>query len=269
MSGNTIDGLADFCAAFARDGCAVLRSAFEPSAFDRFHAEAMAVVRSIDRHVALTCGGDLDIAWAELARTDRRKASLLYDAVKYGLSLHQLAVSPRLIEGLTRAAAAEQLALVASTFRIDAPNEDHYSFSWHQDYWFSICSTRALVVWIPMRPIDLAEGGVELVSLQETGGKIFRVRRSPAYRSFSDSIILDEPFVPAAPVRYHISPGDALIFRFDVMHRSVPNRSSTGRCRWTCQLRFAAFDDPQFLAEGFRPGVVTKELITYLERERQ
>lgn len=160
---------------------------------------------------------------------------------------------------------SDKVALVDINFRIDSPNENQFLFSWHQDYWFSICSPKSLVAWIPISGVDQETGGIEMVSLQESRERIFRVRKADAYHSYSDSILLDEPLELPTLNAPEMAAGDMLGFRFDVLHRSRPNLSKD-RCRWTLQLRWAAYDDPAFINERFQPGIVTKDRISYLER---
>lgn len=251
--------------AMATDGAAVVRAVFPPDLYASFRSEVLAVVRQIDPAVHDGCGGDIDRAWQALTAKDRKLGGHVYDALKHSMTVRRFATSEALRGVLRDSLGSENLAVVDINFRIDAPSEDHFLFSWHQDYWFSICSPDAVVVWIPMMPLDELTGGVEYLPLGRTQGKIFQVRANPEYRSYSDSVLLDEEVDTEGAVRPGLSEGDALLFKFNVLHRSMPNRSMT-RCRWTAQIRVASYDDPAFGREGFRPGVVTRDRIMYLER---
>jgi hypothetical protein len=207
----------------------------------------------------------IDAAWQHLVRKDRSLGGLLYNAAKLLPEIRALAAAPSLLEAARRVAGLRTPVVVDVNMRIDAPSESKFLFSWHQDYWFSICSPRSAVAWIPLTDLDDLTGGVEVMSLAETGGRIFKVRPAETYHSYSDSIVLDEPVDVGAAVRPLPQAGDVLWFRFDVLHRSRPNVSAD-RNRWTVQIRLADLEDPEFRREAFRPGVVTKDKITYLER---
>ena len=233
--------------------------------FRDFYREILAIARTVAPRLKEGAEGNIDKAWMYLSNRDRKLAGTLYDGVKHSVALRRFTTHPPLIDMISTLLGDSALALVDVNFRIDAPNEPQFLFSWHQDYWFSICSPKALVAWIPMMPLDEEVGGVEYFPLSATGGRILNVKRAPDYRSYSDSILLDEPIPSVEPRKADVSPGDAFLFSFDVLHRSLPNRTAD-RCRWTAQLRFVSYSDQSFLREGFRPGVVTKERITYLER---
>lgn len=248
-----------------RDGFTLARGVFPPGLFEAFRSEVVAIAEALCPGIAAGSQMDLDKIWMTLAGQDRKLASKLYDALKHSAALRRFAVDPGLLEIVGAATGGPSLALVDVNFRIDAPGEDHFLFSWHQDYWFSICSPKALVAWIPMTAGDEGTGGIECFPLQATGGRILKARGSDSYRSYSDAILLDEALPEREPLAPRAELGDALLFSFDLLHRSRPNRSRS-RCRWTAQLRFVNYSDPYFRDEGFRPGIVTKDCITYLNR---
>ena len=153
-------------------------------------------------------------------------------------------------------------------FRIDSHGEDRFLFGWHQDYWFSICSPAAIVAWIPLTDVRRDQnGGIELIPRDASQGRILKTRAGTAYNSYADAVVLDEP-VPEGPfVSLDLEAGDVLLFRFDVLHRSLPVRSA-GRARWTLQVRFADLHDSAFRGENYKPGVVTSSTSTYKERTK-
>ena len=208
----------------------------------------------------------LDQAWTHFRLRDRRRGGLLYNAAKLLPQVHALALAPELLMAL-QAQGLEQPALVDVNFRIDSIGEDRFLFDWHQDYWFSMCSPRALVAWIPLAAVTEATGGVELMSLADTGGRILKTAPGGAYASYADAIRLDEPVPAVRTHRFTLNPGDVLLFRFDVLHRSLPVASPTA-ARWTLQARFADLADPDFLAAGYRPAQVRPGHIPYLQGDK-
>jgi hypothetical protein len=223
---------------------------------------ARALVPGID-----VADGDVDAAWQQVVHSDRGRAGggLIYNAAKLLPEIHALADVPELLAALKSDLGFQIPAIVDVNFRIDAPEEQQYLFPWHQDYWFSICSPRAVVAWAPLTDLDDETGGVDVIERHRTGGRVLRARGADDYLSYSGSVVLDEEVDTSNPVSPQMNAGDVLFFGFDVLHRSRPN-VSRDRCRWTLQARFADLADPEFQKENFKPGVVTKDKITYLER---
>jgi hypothetical protein len=210
--------------------------------------------------------GDVDAAWQQVVMSDlgRSGGALIYNAAKLLPEIHAIADVPELLTAL-RDVGVERPAIVDANFRIDAPEEQQYLFPWHQDYWFSICSPRAIVAWVPLTDLDDETGGVDVIERHRTGGRILKARAADSYVSYSGAVVLDEEVDTSNPVSPQINAGDVLFFGFDVLHRSRPNVAKD-RCRWTLQARFADIADPAFQKENFKPGVVTKDKISYLER---
>ena len=191
----------------------------------------------------------IDDAWFNL---DRIRAAQLYNAMKRHPLLYTLAAD----------LAPTDHAVVDINFRIDAPGEDKFLFDWHQDVWYSMCSTNAVVAWIPLVTTDDELGGVELVP---GPNRIYRARRGKLpYSSYANAVVLDEEVDVSKAVRPHVNAGEVLFFRFNVLHRSVPNVADH-RCRWTVQVRYCSYDDPQFRDHNFKPGIVTENYVSYLD----
>ena len=250
---------------FTKDGYTTARAVIAPGLFESFYNEVRAIGQALAPDLAITSTSTIDEVWMQLARRDRALAGQLYDAVKHSIALRQISVSPQLLAVLRQAMGSDAIGLVDLNVRIDAPNEDKFLFAWHQDYWFSICSPQALVAWIPLVQLDGEKGGIEVISNSETGGRICKVKRSPVYESYSNSILIDEPVNDQMMRQAFPDLGDALLFKFNVLHKSMRNSSKTS-CRWTLQLRFASFEDEEFRKEKYRAGVVTAQKISYLER---
>jgi ectoine hydroxylase-related dioxygenase (phytanoyl-CoA dioxygenase family) len=247
---------------FAAAGFTVARSLIPQAAFEPFYEEVRAIGRALWPDVNTRT---IDDVWLSLARTDRALAGQLYDAVKHSIALRQIACSPPILASIRSLMNSQAVGLVDLNVRIDAPAEGKFLFDWHQDYWFSICSSQAVVAWIPLVELDQKKGGVSLISNEYTGGRIFRVRRNAEYQSYSNSILVDEAVPEEHSVDIIPGLGDCAFFKFNVLHKSLPNTSGSA-CRWTLQLRFVSFEDEEFRRERFRPGTVTAQKITYLER---
>jgi ectoine hydroxylase-related dioxygenase (phytanoyl-CoA dioxygenase family) len=247
---------------FNQHGFCVLRGALSRVQIDAVKSELLSVAEIINP-VARSCG--IDEWWYRQKIEDRNRAGFLYNAFKHLNSVKKLALSDSVAQILSEVCAVSKPALVDINCRIDSFGEDRYLFDWHQDYWFSVCSPRAVVVWIPLEELLPDVGGLEIISNLHTARKIFKTRPgSGAYHSYADAIELDEDVsdLPVSVVN-NMSVGDILIFSFDVLHKSIPV-TSRNRSRFTMQFRFADFADREFLLTGYKPGSVNRGKVDYL-----
>lgn len=234
---------------------------------DEFYSAAKGDLLALAGRLIAEPQADIDLAWNRLKTTDRRLGSLLYNAAKLLPSVHRMAASPAVLDGL-RSLGMEAPAIVDVNFRIDSQGEEKFLFGWHQDYWFSICSPAAIVAWIPLTGVRGSEnGGVEMVPRNATGGRILKTRVGHSYRSYADAVVIDEEIPDVPKVSFDMNVGDVLFFRFDVLHRSLPVQTKN-RSRWTLQVRYADLHDEAFCREQFKPGVVNAATSTYMERIR-
>ncbi|HEY9760845.1 MAG TPA: phytanoyl-CoA dioxygenase family protein [Oculatellaceae cyanobacterium] len=248
---------------FTKEGFAIDQNIVNKEHLELFYDE----VRGIGRCISTVAPTDQSIhaVWNTLRAQNRSLAGQLYDAIKHSITLRQIAVAPNLVAAVRHYLGSQLVGLVDLNVRIDAPEENQFLFGWHQDYTYNLCSKEGLVVWIPLTELDLETGGLEIISNAVTGGRIYKVKRNPVYVSYSNSILIDEEVEEASAERVYPNLGDALFFKFNVMHRSMPNNSKT-KCRWTLQLRFASYEDAEFQQERFRMEPVRADKIAYLER---
>lgn len=248
---------------FQTNGFHLEKQAFQASAVESIRDELLKVGN------ALGVAGefrDLDALWNFHRERDRSRASALYNGFKYLASIQRLASSEVMHRYLRVVCGIQFPALVDVNCRIDSSGEEKYLFDWHQDYWFSICSPRAVVVWVPIMPLTPDLGGLQVISNAHTGGRLFKTKSSSNYHSYADAVVLNEeiPAVPVVEVN-EMNPGDMLFFAFNVLHKSIPIQSAH-RSRFTVQLRFADFMDPGFIGEKFRPGTINSTTIDYVKR---
>jgi hypothetical protein len=207
---------------------------------------------------------DVHSAWNSLSKKNRDEASAVYNGFKFLPSLQlltQLSVWRNLLYGICE---IEQPALVDVNCRIDDWQGDRYLFDWHQDYWFSKSSKKAVVVWIPVVDMSEGMGGIELVSQPLEGLRVFKAKRGDKYDSYADGAVLDEelPNWPRKKIE-RLKAGDAAVFSFLTLHRSLPV-SDPSRARFTVQLRFADFAEREFKENRYKPTTVTKQTTEYL-----
>lgn len=213
---------------------------------------------------------DINEMWNYYRVNNRDTASSIYNGFKHLQSVKRLALSEQLELSLKRDFLIKFPTLVDINCRIDTKDEEKYLFDWHQDYWFSVCSVNAVVVWIPIVNLNPEIGGLEIIENSQTNGKIFSAKaRTVNYNSYADAIILDEEINHFHSTSINsMTAGDALIFKFNLLHKSIPINSNN-RSRFTIQLRFADFQDSEFISNKFKPGIVNKDSIEYLQRDKK
>lgn len=252
----------DMNSEFSKHGFMLRTNAFEGEVINQICTELLSLGNIIGRPNVFT---SLNAAWNHFRSTNRSLGGRLYNGFKYLPSIKQLATSSSMTQLLQQCGVAYP-ALIDINCRIDSSGEEKFLFDWHQDYWFSICSTNAVVVWIPLVGLDPDIGGLDIISNEHTGRRILKTRPGDKYDSYADAVLLDEalPSVESSRVD-QMNAGDALCFGFNVLHRSLPV-SSSSRSRFTVQLRFADFNDEQFISNNYRPGAVSSSATDYLRK---
>lgn len=245
----------------AKDGFYLAKSVIPEEHLDKIENEVKGLSKSFGVE-----GDNYPSIWNNATNVSRETAGLIYNGAKRLPSVVQLP-NKGVIQFAESYLNVKLPALVDVNFRIDAPQEDKYAFDWHQDYWFSVCSPLALVAWTPLVATDSEIGGVEVYPQSDESHKIYKVKRNQVYNSYSSSVLLDESLPSSPTLTPSVEPGDCLFFRFHMLHRSIPNISKN-RQRWTIQSRIADFADPEFKYHEFKPGIVTKDFISYLDDEK-
>lgn len=247
---------------FSHQGFTLLPGAVPTAGLANIRSELLCV----SKHVGAPKETEtVDAAWNYFKHNNRTKGGLLYNAFKRLPSVHRLATDPNLIRAIQLATGYKMPALIDVNCRIDSAGEDKYLFDWHQDYWFSVSSTNAVVVWIPLQRIDEGTGGIELFSLETSGTRVFKTTSGSTYNSYADAVKLAEELPVGPVVSATMEPGDALVFKFNILHRSRPVLAKD-RSRFTMQLRFVDLTDPQFIANDYKPGTVSTANVDYLKQ---
>jgi hypothetical protein len=249
---------------FQTDGFALKKNVIPISSLNVIQQELLSVAALLNGSNIFS---DLDDSWNYHKKVNRRVAGKIYNAFKHLQSIKKLASSEPVEHFLRDVCNITAPALIDVNCRIDSYGEEKYLFGWHQDYWFSVSSTKAVVLWIPLSMLSPDVGGLELISNKFTGGRIFKTKQNTGkYNSYADAVILDDDIghYPRTEIS-DMDLGDIACFAFNVLHKSLPI-SSTTKSRFTVQLRFADFQDTEFIGNDYKPGVVNENTVSYLQR---
>jgi hypothetical protein len=207
--------------------------------------------------------------WNHHRRSDRKTASIIYNAFKHLQSVKKLAICKQIEDVLTNELSFSKPVMVDINCRIDSVGEEKFLFDWHQDYWFSVCSPNAVVIWIPIVELCPDIGGLEIIDNEQTSGRIFNSQGGTGqYNSYADAVVLNESIDGLQPTLIqNMKAGDLLCFKFNTLHKSLPVKS-TVLSRFTVQLRFADLADGEFIKNQYKPGIVNMDNVDYLKKEQ-
>ena len=253
--------------AFETNGYMLMPKALQPSIIYKIQIELLNISRILQPDIIFK---DLNQMWNFHKKVNRNKASLIYNAFKHLHSVKKLGISKTIESVLKQNLSMVSPVLVDINCRIDSRGEEKFLFDWHQDYWFSVCSPSAVVIWVPIMELVPATGGLEIIGNKHTKGRILKSKpRVGVHNSYADAVILDEDVSCYQSLSIQsMKIGDILGFKFNTLHKSIPVES-TELSRFTVQFRFADFADNNFINEQYKPRIVNTSKIDDLARENQ
>jgi ectoine hydroxylase-related dioxygenase (phytanoyl-CoA dioxygenase family) len=251
-------------AAYAAEGCLLLRGFAPADLLARFREEAATVIGLVLAEL------ELDSAASRVARfdrgldlllaADRARVGRLYTAVRKLPSVYGLITAPR-VWAVMRQLMATRLAGIypaGTGVRMDHPAEDTYLSPWHQEYPYNLTSDNAVTLWLPLVDVDEVSGCLLLApTSQRLGALPVRVRDAlNARRNANEALEIDG--LEAILARHHAvsvpaAAGDALVFHTFLLHRSQPNRAAA--TRWTLQARYFDFLNPTAIRHDWAGGM--------------
>lgn len=209
-------------------------------------------------------GEEFDSGLPELVEQHRQVAGKAYDAVRKLPAYYAIATSPRVWDLVSRLLHTDLPGWYAqgSGIRMDHPGEDQFLSPWHQEYPSHLNSLDLLTLWIPLVPVDEMVGSVIVCPGSQREGLLPVYLDDPlnANRNGSQATEiadLDRHLARYPETSMDTTPGDVIALHGLTLHRSRPNRSE--RTRWSMQLRYFNFRDPQgrrsFWTGGMLAGV--------------
>ena len=204
---------------------------------------------------------DIDNMWNSFRHNNRSGGELIYNALKYMPSVSLIANSNLIKTSLKNICGVKNPAIIDINCRIDSKNEEKYLFDWHQDFWFSASSSNVVVAWIPITNLDPSKGGLEIIPVHKDKIKIYRTKPGNKYYSYADAILLDDKIPTSRSKKIsNISLGSALFFSFSSLHKSLPIINDN-YSRFTIQIRYADFNDREFIQNKYKPRQVSKSIL--------
>jgi hypothetical protein len=249
---------------YYRDGFVHLKAFFQPDEVGQLREDAKQVfIRQMRARQLLTSRQptehEFEAAMAEYFRQDLEGFINCGKTCQHLISLHRLALSPKLIAQLkalgVQAPVICTRPVIYFNSRHLAVSEAYYKTPPHQDWRSMQGSLNALVVWVPLMDIDQRLGALQVVPGSHRLG-LLPSEPDPWYRRVKDA----EQFTYLS---VEVKAGDALFFSAFLLHRSGDN--ITNSIRWSCHFRYNDLSEQTFIDRKYPHPYIYKpqqELIT-------
>ena len=237
---------------FARQGYALIGGPDIAAAKADAEAALTDAARFIARRILGRVEGEtLHETLAFMLREERDRAATraCYEVFPALPEVIALINAPVFKEAAKAAGLARPSAGTNPLVRLDRPSDRRFATPAHQDWWYSMLSDRAVVIWTSvgtltpdMGPVEIVPGshadGVAPFKAYEAGHEWFECEASPP----------DAAFTPTAP-----GPDEAVIFDQRLVHRSGVNR--TDQVRVSIQLRYNDLETAAAMTSTFTPSL--------------
>ena len=253
---------------FHKDGFFHLKNFVNRDTVELFHKNLLCQLEIIlkEKNINLNVYeySDINLLIKDVVKIDRKIISYLYDGMKGLPLLFQISSSKEILYLSNLLQYGKNPFLIDVNFRIDLPNEDKFSFDWHQDFWYTHTDPNSLVFWIPFTNINEKNGKLKVISLSKTKGQIAEVEAEKNFLAYNAAYRLKEgPEIDFNDYfDFDMNAGDVLIFKHSVFHKSGVN-SSDYYPRFTLQIRYSDYDLPVFKFQNWRFGTISRDGSSY------
>lgn len=253
---------------FHKDGFFHLKNFVDTDTVELFHKNLLCQIEIIlkEKNINLNVYeySDINLLIKDVVKIDRKILSYLYDGMKGLPLLFQISSSKEILYLSNLLQNGKNPFLIDVNFRIDLPNEDKFSFDWHQDFWYTHTDPNSLVFWIPFTNINEKNGKLKVISLSKTKGQIAEVEAEKNFLAYNAAYRLKEgPEIDFNDYfDFDMNAGDVLIFKHSVFHKSGVN-SSDYYPRFTLQIRYSDYDLPVFKFQNWRFGTISRDGSSY------
>lgn len=236
----------DTRSSYRRNGYVVVRQVVARVEIDRLLADLRAAFRpQLQRHAIRDT--DSDAALFELFHRDMRCYLAAAKATQQVPSLHALGAGGPVLDLVRELGIVQPLIAVRPVVHILAdalkvPGGYHRTPP-HQDWRSVQGSLDALVVWLPLVPVDRCFGALEVIPGSHKRGLLTTVRE-PFGNVVAPRQVDESEFVPV-----EAAPGDAVVFSMFTVHRTGSEQGPG--IRWAVSLRYNNAAEPDFVAHDY------------------
>jgi hypothetical protein len=237
---------------FKRDGYTVLKSAELYAAKAAAEAEMLDTARFITRRILGRSEGETlsdVLAFAHREETDQAATRACYEVFPTLPGVLALINAPAFLDAARAAGLARPAAGTCPLVRLDRPEDTRFTTPAHQDWWYSMLSERAVVIWTGIGALSHDMGPVQLVAGSHADGLVSFKPYEAGHEWFEcASAMSEERFKPVLP-----GADEAVLFDQRVIHRSGANQSQ--HVRVSIQLRYNDLETAAALTTTFTPSL--------------
>jgi len=200
--------------------------------------------------------------YASMKTSSPKVASAIYDTLTTSAAVQGLFLDKKILEGVSYLLGIDQQALshFFRCLRIDPAGENPNELDWHQDFQdsatASLDASDGLTVWIPLTPVGLELGSLELCRRSQHE-RIESVKvKNQQGQNLSQKIEIDDSESEKYDrVIIEAEPGTAVFMNMNVLHRSHAAPSGSN-WRFTALGRYFDFSSQHFVlgAQRFVPS---------------
>jgi phytanoyl-CoA hydroxylase len=236
--------------AFNESGFVLLRNFFPAEAVDQVWRDAARVFHSVLTRRDWTTESQLTRATLEqgMIRLFNENAQEFMNCgkqIQHLISLHRLALDQRIETTLRNLGLAFPNISTRPVLFFNHPQlakkEVYWKVAAHQDWRSMQGSLNAVVVWLPLVPIDRDLGALQVVPGSHREGLLTS--------RVEDGFGMVDRYTCEDFVSVEMQLGDALFFSSFLVHRSGEN--VTEKVRWSCHFRYNDLEEPTFIERGF------------------
>lgn len=243
---------------YKADGFLQLPGFFEREKIERVRRDAMNVfLEQLRRHGLVSAGEvdeeEFDRGMYQMFRLHPEGLFNCGKQVQHLISLHRLSIDEQ-IEDVLRQLGLEfpcisTRPVLFFNSRYLAKEEVYWKVFPHQDWRSMQGSLDSMIVWLPLRDIDVALGALEIVPRSHKLGLV----NTEVVEGFFGKLeeFTDDDFVPVP-----VSQGDALFMSAFLVHRSGNNVTET--IRWSCHFRYNNLSEQTFVDRGYPHAYIYK-----------
>lgn len=240
--------------AFEANGHACIRAPEVAAAKARAEAAMLDTAKHIAKRVMganapdeATLGHQLAAMCAQ--ETEQAATRACYEVFPTLPEVIALINAPVFLDAAKAAGLERPVARTNPLVRLDRPGDVRFTTPLHQDYWYSLLSDRAVVIWMALGPLEDNMGAVELLPGSHKRDLVAFKPYEAGHEWFECAEEIDaSDAVAALPGR-----DEAILFDQRLIHRSGHN--SSDKVRVTLQLRYNDLATASHLTSTFTPSL--------------
>lgn len=177
---------------------------------------------------------------------------LLYGKQHKTAGMFALRTWPALLDVVESVIGSEIFAHPLTVLRPKLPDMGAVALPWHQDRAYLLAEegeARVLNCWIPLVAAHAANGCLQVVAGSHRGGLLPHDERVDRWIGIKEERLARDRIVTC-----ELAPGDVLLLREMVVHRTLPH--SAERVRWSLDTRYSQVGAPT--GRAHKPGFVAR-----------